>query len=157
MISRSRGALPALLVVAIACGGGAVATPDAGGDAPPGADAGGDTGGDMGTDTGGDASACNAGAVAFPQGGTLAPGTLCDEIYACADDAAGAARIEAAAPVFSCAPGSQSGSTCGAYTCAYRNPGGPAALDAAEIAAICALTLLTPAPPLRCVVFVAAP
>ena len=150
--------LSPLLVVAIACGGGSVATSDAASDAP-GADAGGDAdaGSDAAVDAGRDAGACNAAAIAFPQGGTLAPGTLCDEVYACADDAAGAARIEAASPVFSCAPGAEPGSTCGAYTCAYRNPGGPSALDAAEIADICALTLLVPPPPLRCVVFVAAP
>jgi len=156
--------LPLLLVAATACGGGDGATSDAGGDAP-GADAGGDArtdaGDDARADVGGDpnmdAGACNAAAVAFPQGGTLAPGTLCDEVYACADDAAGAARIEAASPMFSCAPGGEPGSTCDAYTCAYRNPGGPSTLDASEIADICALTRLVPPPPLRCVVFVAAP
>ena len=151
--------LSPLLVAAIACGGGAVVTSDASGDAPVvdasrDGDAGGD--GDGRTDASAD-SGCNAAAVAFPQGGTLAPGTLCDEVYACADEAAGAARIEAASPMFSCAPGPGAGSACGAYTCAHRNPGGPSTLDAAEIADICALTLLVPAPPLRCVVFVAAP
>ena len=160
MISRGTRWLSGLLLTAIACGGNTAATSDAGGDAP-GAEAGSDaTRAEVGGDaTGGgatDAGTCNAGAIAFPQGGTLAPGTLCDEVYACADDAAGAARIAAAAPAFSCAPGSEPGSTCGAYTCAYRNPAGPATLDATEIADICALTLLVPAPPLRCVVFVAA-
>lgn len=152
----SRAALPGLLVAALACGGGAVAPSDAGGDAPT-ADASGEARTDARGDARGDAGTCNAGAVAFPQGGTLAPGTLCDEVYACADDAAGAARIMAAAPTFACAPGSEPGSACGAYTCAYRNPGGPAGLDAAEIADICALTLLVPPPSPRCVVFLAAP
>ena len=92
--------------------------------------------------------------VAFPQGGTLAPGTLCDELYACAADAAGAAQIEAASPRFSCATGVEPGSGCAAYTCAYRNPGGPSTLDASEIADICAVTVLSPTPALRCVVFV---
>ena len=87
------------------------------------------------------ATSCNAAAVAFPQGGTLTAGTLCDELYACADDAAGAARIAAASPRFSCAPGSEPGSTCAAYTCAFRDPGGPSTLDASEIADICALTV----------------
>ena len=106
-------------------------------------------------DSSGDASAsCNPAAVAFPQGGTLAPGTLCDELYACADDAAGAARIEAASPRFSCAPGAEPGSACDAYTCAFRDPGGPSTLDASEIADICAITVLTPTPALRCTVFV---
>ena len=153
-----------VLATAFACSGGSDATHDAGTDAAPadgGADAGTDASADAdsGTDVsaGSDAGACNAAAIAFPQGGTLAPGTLCDEVYACADDAAGAALIAAAAPAFSCAPGSEPGSTCGAYTCAYRNPGGPSTLDAAEIADICAVTRLAPPPPLRCVVFVAAP
>jgi hypothetical protein len=106
---------------------------------------------DTATDTGG---SCNPAAVSFPQGGTLAPGTLCDELYACAADAADAARIQAASPTFSCAPGSEAGSSCTAYTCAYRNPGGPSTLDGSEIADICALTVLSPPPPLRCVVFV---
>jgi hypothetical protein len=151
------------LATALACSGGADMTHDAGTDVPPddgGHDAGTDVGadGDAGrNDANVDPGACNAAAVAFPQGGTLAPGTLCDEVYACASDAAAAARIEAASPMFSCAPGSEPGSACGAYTCAYRNPGGPATLDATEIADICALTRLTPPPPLRCVVFVAAP
>ncbi|HEY5452555.1 MAG TPA: hypothetical protein VIQ54_27550 [Polyangia bacterium] len=101
--------------------------------------------------------ACNPAAVAFPQGGTLAPGTLCDELYACADDAAGAARIQAASPRFECTPGAEPQSTCTAFTCAYRNPGGPSTLDTNEIADICALTVLAPPPPLRCVIFVAAP
>jgi len=100
---------------------------------------------------------CNPAAVSFPQGGALAPGTLCDELYACATDAADAARIQAASPRFSCAPGSEPGSGCGSYTCAYRNPGGPSTLDESEIADICALTVLTPPPPLRCAVFVNAP
>ena len=100
------------------------------------------------------ASACNAAAVAFPQGGMLAPGTLCDELYACAADAAGVAQIEAASPRFSCATGVEPGSGCAAYTCAYRNPGGPSTLDATEIADICAVTVLSPTPALRCVVFV---
>jgi hypothetical protein len=110
--------------------------------------------------TGSDATAadalrgCDPAAVAFPQGGALAPGTLCDELYACADDAAGAARIEAASPHFSCAPGAEPGSGCTGYTCAYRNPAGPSMLDAAEVSDICALTVLAPPPPLRCVVFI---
>jgi hypothetical protein len=136
------------------CGGA-----PAGGDASPdviGTDATADQGGagDSGTDG---AGACNAAAVAFPRGGTLAPGTLCDELYACADDAAGAARIEVASPRFQCTPGAEPESTCTVFTCAFRNPGGPSTLDASEIADICALTLLSPTPTLRCVVFVLAP
>ena len=114
-----------------------------------------DASSDASSDTSSDApESCNPAAIAFPQGGTLAPGTLCDELYACADDAAGAARIEAASPRFSCAPGSEPGSGCDAYTCAFRDPGGPSTLDASEIADICAVTVLTPTPALRCAVFV---
>ena len=138
-------ALIPIVFAALGCGGGRTMLPDA---------AVADTAVER---TGETAINCNAAAVAFPQGGTLAPGTLCDELYACADDAAGAARIEAAASTFSCAPGSEPASACTAYTCAYRNPGGPSTLDAAEIADICAVTRLVPPPPMRCVVFVAAP
>ncbi len=141
-----------LLALAVSGCGGAQAGGDASADGP-GADRPADTT-DVG-DPSADASAsCNPAAVAFPQGGTLTPGTLCDELYACADDAAGAARIEAASPRFSCAPGAEPGSACDAYTCALRNPGGPSTLDASEIADICALTVLTPTPALRCAVFV---
>ena len=142
-------------------------TPGCGGDGKTGADASADGFADAiaadtaadatgpGADTAADTGAsCNPAAVTFPQGGTLAPGTLCDELYACADDAAGAARIEAASPRFSCAPGSEPGSACDAYTCAFRDPGGPSTLDASEIADICAITVLTPTPALRCAVFV---
>jgi len=151
-----RGASAWFAIALCGCGGGA-AGPDA-------ADASSDV---ASTDTRSDAgpgdvawdvpAACNPAAVSFPQGGTLAPGTLCDELYACATDAADAARIQAASPKFSCAPGSEPGSGCAAYTCAYRNPGGPSTLDESEIADICALTVLTPPPPLRCAVFVNAP
>ena len=153
---RTRFAIGGLLLAG--CGGGA-ASRDGSVDA-----IGADTSGDSnGADTSADApaadgaGACNPAAVAFPQGGSLTPGTLCDELYACADDAAGAARIRATSPRFECTPGSEPQSTCTAFTCAYRNPGGPSTLDADEVADICALTVLAPAPTLRCVVFVAAP
>jgi hypothetical protein len=139
-----RGASAWLAIALLGCGGGA-AGPDA-------ADASSDV---VSAETRSDAPAsCDPAAISFPQGGTLAPGTLCDELYVCATDAADAARIQAAAPHFSCAAGSEPGSGCAAYTCAYRNPGGPSTLDEAEIAEICALTVLVPPPPLRCAVFV---
>ena len=66
-----------VLATAFACSGGSDATHDAGTDAAPadgGADAGTDASADAdsGTDvsTGNDAGACNAAAIAFPQGGT---------------------------------------------------------------------------------------
>lgn len=123
------------------------------------ADAGrGDAGGadagraDAGAADGGSA-ACDPSAVAFPMGGSLAPGTLCDEVYACAVDRADADRIEAASDVFECTPGAEPASTCGAFTCSYRDPGGPSVLDEAEIAEICKVTVLEPTPVMRCVVF----
>jgi hypothetical protein len=141
-----------LLVLAICGCGGATAAGDASVERP-GPDGPADT--TEGADSSADAPAsCNPAAVTFPQGGTLVPGTLCDELYACADDAAGAARIETASARFSCAPGAEPGSGCGAYTCAFRDPGGPSTLDASEIADICAITVLTPPPALRCMVFV---
>ena len=111
------GRLLLFAMLTLACGGGARTGADAATDASadaPGADTSSDA---PGVDTTGDgAVSCNPGAVAFPRGGTLAPGTLCDELYACADDAAGAARIEAASPRFSCTPGSEPESTCTAFT-----------------------------------------
>jgi len=148
-----RGVSAWLAIALLGCGGGS-ATPDA-------ADASSDAAGtdarsdEAPADLASDAPAsCNPAAVSFPQGGTLAPGTLCDELYACATDAADAARIQAASPRFSCAPGSEPGSGCASYSCAYRNPGGPSTLDESEIGDICSLTVLTPPPPLRCAVFV---
>ena len=100
-------------LVTLGCGGSAATVADASPDAI-GTDAPSDASGpDAAPDASSDVPAsCNPAAVAFPQGGTLAPGTLCDELYACADDAAGAARIEAASPRFSCAPGAEPGSAC---------------------------------------------
>lgn len=155
---RRRWLLLLLGAVTLGCGGDVKTGTDASADRSADATAADATaadatagGADAAADTGG---SCNPTAVAFPQGGTLVPGTLCDELYACADDAAGAARIEAASPRFSCAPGSEPGSGCDAYTCALRDPGGPSTLDASEIADICAITVLTPTPALRCTVFV---
>jgi len=151
-----RSLLPLFALVTLGCGGSAAvgladaSTDGIGTDATPDV-AGADAAPDVSSDVPG---SCNPAAVAFPQGGTLVPGTLCDELYACADNAAGAARIEAASPRFSCAPGSEPGSACDAYTCAFRDPGGPSTLDASEIADICAITVLTPTPALRCTVFV---
>jgi hypothetical protein len=145
-----RSFLPLVLAM---CGcGGAPAGGDASADGP-GTETPADTtgGGDSNPDV---SASCNPAAVSFPQGGTLVPGALCDELYACADDAAGAARIETASPRFSCAPGAEPGSGCDAYTCAFRDPGGPSTLDASEIADICAITVLAPPPALRCTVFV---
>ena len=80
-------------------------------------------------------------------------GTLCDEVYACADDLADVARIEGASSRFDCTMGPEPGSGCGAYTCSYRNPSGPSTLDADELAEICKVTILVPTPAMRCVVF----
>jgi hypothetical protein len=158
-----------LLPVAVAglgcgCDAGSVnvgdAAADAGGDGgaadgrPDGAPGDGPAGDRGSTDTAGaDAGACNAAAVAFPRGGLLAPGTLCDDVFACADDAAAVARIQAASGLFQCMPSPVPESTCTAFACAYRNPRGPTILDEAEIAEICRVTLVTPAPRMVCVVY----
>jgi hypothetical protein len=118
--------------------------PDAGGsDSGPEADAG------PGTDSG--AESCNPSAVAFPMGGDLSPGTLCDDVFACVADATEAAAVTAASSSFTCSP-TPSG-PCSAYTCMYAGPGGPSTLDAAEIAEICAVTLVTPTPAMTCRVY----
>jgi hypothetical protein len=85
--------------------------------------------------------------VAFPMSGTLTPGTLCDDVFACAEDAADAARIMAAAPSFTC--DSAPKGPCSGYTCVLR----PSTLDAAEIAEICAVTALEPTPEITCRVY----
>ncbi|HJL17905.1 MAG TPA: hypothetical protein RMH99_19730 [Sandaracinaceae bacterium LLY-WYZ-13_1] len=91
-----------------------------------------------------DAGACRPALVDFPMGGDLSEGTLCDDVFACVPSEA-AASVEAAT-VFAC--DGVSGIACDAThtACRYADPGGPRALDADEIAAICELTVFTPAP-----------
>ena len=113
-----------------------------------------DAAGDGGSpDTSGDGGTCRPEVVSFPMGGSLTPGTLCDELYACADDAEDVARIMAASAMFECTMGSEPASGCTVFTCSYRDPSGPSTLDEAEIAEICRVTLLEPAPTMTCAVF----
>jgi hypothetical protein len=130
--------------------------PDDGGvaDAGGGLDASVQDGGatDAGT-SGGDAGSCNPDAVRFEflASGPLEEGILCDGVIVCVRDAAEAARVMAASSRFQCSGTPQA--PCTGETCNYRNPGGPGILDAAELAEICAVTLVSPAPDIACVVY----
>lgn len=148
-------------VLLAACG--APASPDAGRDAGTERDAG-RTGTDAGRDaadaarpdaTGRDASqtSCNPDAVRFEYlaMGPLQEGTFCDELIVCARDAAEEARIEAASSLFECS-GEPHALCSSARTCAYE-AGGPHDIDLAELAEICAVTLLVPTPDVVCVVY----
>lgn len=99
----------------------------------------------------GDGGQCDPSAVSFPMGGTLEEGTLCDDVFVCAGDAAGAARVMAASSRFACSATPEG--PCSGHTCAYRDPGGPSRLDAGEIAEICAITILEPTPEIECRVY----
>jgi hypothetical protein len=93
---------------------------------------------------------CRPERVSFPMGGELSPGALCDDVVVCVSDDAAAARVLAASSSFVC--DSPDG-----LCCQYREGGtggGPAVLDASEIAEICAVTMLEPAPDsITCVVY----
>jgi len=98
-----------------------------------------------------DAGVCDPAAVRFPMGGTLSEGTLCDDVFVCAADAAQAAAVQAASPRFRCDVAPEG--PCAGVTCAFRDPGGPSTLDPAEIAEICKITVLVPRPDLVCFVY----
>lgn len=123
------------------------------GDGGPSDDASVDAGaGDAGAgDASADAATCNPAAVRFPMGGTLTEGTLCDDVFVCVADPADAAAVTAASSRFVCSPTPEGG--CAGATCRYADPGGPSTLDAAEIAEICAVTVLAPTPDLVCMVY----
>ncbi|MBW2462233.1 MAG: hypothetical protein JRH11_11355 [Deltaproteobacteria bacterium] len=112
---------------------------------------------DSAADAAGDsaASSCRPERVTpiFIAGGEFAVGVLCDDLFVCAVDSADAAAIMAAAPEFECAEEPGAGGRCTAYTCTYRDPGGPSTVDPAEYEAICAVTLLEPARPMYCAVY----
>ena len=173
-----RSRLSWFALVLVACGGGtaadagldaqplvyedAGATPDAGVDAAP-SDGGSDAStpdagaGDAGLDDAGvgdDAgAACDPSAVRFEgiARGPLEVGARCDEVNVCVANGSEAARVMAASSRFSCGPSSEF--PCTGMTCSYRDPGGPGVIDAAELEAICAVTVLTPTPDVACVVF----
>jgi len=116
-----------------------------------------DAGADAGLNDAGGADAaaamCNAGAVRFAgiARGPLTVGTLCDELTVCVNHPTEAAAVMAASSVFQCSAAPET--PCASMTCSYRDPGGPSVLDAAELAEICAVTLITPTPIINCVVF----
>ena len=102
------------------------------------------------TDAGG--LTCLPSAVRFiPPGGSLRVGQLCDDVFACAVDAAHAAAIASSSSRFVCSPTPEG--PCSGITCAYRDPGGPSTLDASEIDEICAVTLVSPTPDMVCMVY----
>lgn len=107
---------------------------------------------DASTDATTDASAaCDPSVMKFPSGGSLAVGALCDDVFACVADASAAAALAAASSKFTCSAGPQG--TCPGWSCRYAAPGGPSVLDAAEVAEICKVTLLKPAPAMSCVIY----
>ncbi|MGE0790808.1 MAG: hypothetical protein AB7S26_34355 [Sandaracinaceae bacterium] len=106
----------------------------------------------------GDAAAlsCDPSAVTFtpPSGGPFEVGVFCDDVFACVATMAEAGAVTAASGGrMTCA--AASGFPCGAsgYACIYQDPAGPSTIDAAEYGAICAVTVLTPTPDVRCVVY----
>lgn len=101
----------------------------------------------------GSGATCNPSAVRFAiiASGPLMVGTLCDEVVVCVRDSAEAARVMAASSRFVCS--STPETPCTGMTCSYRNPGGPSVIDAAELAEICAVTVISPTPDVACVVF----
>ena len=108
---------------------------------------------DAGSASDAGAATCNRAAVRFEflARGPLEVGTLCDEVLVCVAEGSEAARVMAASTLFQCTSSPEA--PCTGMTCAYRNPGGPGVLDAAELAEICAVTLVTPTPDLACVVY----
>lgn len=118
-------------------GGDVGSTSDAGVDAAPTNDANVDAG----------APSCDESRVMFvPPGGHIAVGALCDDVYVCPADAAGAATI--AALGFTCGARTEGPCTT-AMSCVLR----PSTLDATEVQEICAVTTLSAPPPITCIVY----
>jgi hypothetical protein len=81
-------------------------------------------------------------------------GTFCDDLFACATDAAAAQALVEAAPGFTCTPGPGELGLCdaGEHSCQWREPG---TIDAAALEQVCAVTVLpTPPPQVMCIVYV---
>lgn len=99
-----------------------------------------------------DAGTCDPSAVRFiPSGGALAIGQLCDDVFVCVAGSTEAAAVTAASAAFTCSATPEG--PCAGWTCAYRDPGGPSTIDAAELAQICAVTVLAPTPDLVCMIY----
>lgn len=88
--------------------------------------------------------------VQIPGGGPIALGVLCDDVYACMPNLVQAQALMMAAPDFSCVPGPAGPCIAGQYACSFL----PSIVDEAELAEICAVTVL-PMPPaeVRCTVY----
>ena len=80
-----------------------------------------------------------------PSGDPITVGAYCDDIVTCADDAAAAADIEAAAPDFMC---DQAGDVDCAFRCWFGGEGGGGEVDADVMDQICAVSLLLDDPDL---------
>lgn len=107
-----------------------------------------------------DAGATDAGApdcrpervrFAYLASGPFEVGVLCDDLVVCVADDAEAARVRGASSVFEC-EATPTG-PCAGMTCRYADPGGPSVVDEAELAEICAVTRIEPAPDVVCVVY----
>lgn len=87
-----------------------------------------------------------------PFGGAsaFALGVLCDDVHVCAANADDAARVTEVTEHFVC---EAAAGPCAAWTCTFRNPGGPGVIDEAEYAEICAVTVLEPPLALSCYVY----
>lgn len=119
------------------------------GDASAPIDAGADASTPIDASASADGGGCNPDAVRFLYlaSGPLEVGTFCDAIHVCATSPAEASRVEAASADFDC--GDTAEPPCEGRTCTYD----PATIDEAELAEVCAVTLVTPAPDIVCVVW----
>jgi hypothetical protein len=126
-------------------GGAADAGAHDGGGNDAGSDAGSLVDGGSGSDAG---LRCDPSAVRFsPSGGSLEEGQLCDDVFACVASHDDGVALMAVAPEFSCTDAPDG--PCSAVTCRY----GTSTLDAAELAEVCDVTLLSYVEDMVCMVY----
>jgi len=75
----------------------------------------------------------------IPNGGPITVGAYCDDIVTCADNAAAAADIEAAAPDFMC---DETGAIDCTFRCWFLGEGGGGEVDANVMEQVCTVSLL---------------
>jgi hypothetical protein len=157
-----------LLVLAVGCGDPDDQRPDAAAapaDAATAID--GAVPGDAAADAGTDAlpGACDLARTAQCPGGAIRAqatcdgppievGAYCDDVVACAPDEAAALDMMRTAPAFVCDPLPPGAEVCpaGAYRCTWQTPG---TIDAADLATICAVTVLpTPPEQVQCLIYI---
>jgi hypothetical protein len=86
-----------------------------------------------------------------PNGGPITVGAYCDDIVTCADDAAAAADIEAAAPDFMC---EETQSIDCRFRCWFLGEGGSGEVDAGVMEEVCAVSLLLDDPDMvECLIY----